>query len=318
MKNERIRLLAGILITGILMLPFHVKGQHSIVYSQYLFNGLLINPAYAGSHVQLSGTLTYRDQWVNFEGSPETVTFGMHSSIRKGKIGVGLLATSDQIGSYRNTGVFGSYSYKIKDPVTRGVLSFGLQAGFNNFNADFGDLNLKLQADPTFGKFMSEFKPNFGGGVFYYNDKLFAGFSVPTILTHAEFFESTLESLKLPRFYYLHAGLKLPLDPRTKNVVLQPSVLLRAQDGTPISVDLNLNLVYQELISVGTSYRTGEGAVTFINFKLNEKFYVGYSYDWTISEIRRYSKGSHEIMLNFRSRIRNIHRDLDCPNVFSH
>jgi type IX secretion system PorP/SprF family membrane protein len=307
----------GFVMMILTMLSFQSKGQHSIVYSQYLFNGLLINPAYAGSHVQFSSTLTYRNQWVNFPGAPETTTFGAHNSFRKGRIGVGMLITDDRIGSYNNTGVFGSFSYKIKD-MTGGVLSMGVQAGFNNFQADYGELFLKAE-DPIFALSMNAFRPNFGGGVFYYNKKVFAGFSVPTILTQEELFRSrNLAQLNTPRYYYLNAGLKLPLDPRTKRVELQPSFLIRAQEGTPLSVDFNLNVVFDQLISIGTSYRSGDGAILLINYKLSEKLYVGYSYDWITSDIRKYTKGTHELMINFRTRIRRLHGNIECPHVYSH
>ncbi len=305
-------LLATVLAGGSL------HAQHSIVHSQYLFNGLLINPAYAGSHVQLSTSLTYRNQWVNFPGAPVTGTFGAHTSLYRGKVGVGLLATVDKIGSYSNTGIFGNYAYIIKDPARKGYFSMGVSMGFNNYNADFSDLNLRPVQDMTFEGFMNEFKPNFGGGLFYYNPKLFAGFAVPTILTHSELFNGPLEQLRTPRFYYLYGGVKVALDPRTQKVILTPSVLFRVQDGTPLSMDYNLSVAFEELISLGTSYRLGDGAISYINFKLSEKFYVGYSYDWTVSDIRMASRGTHELMLNFRTRLRDIHRDLDCPIFFSH
>jgi type IX secretion system PorP/SprF family membrane protein len=309
---------AGIALLIVLLLPFAVGAQHSIVHSQYLFNGLLINPAYAGSHVQFSASLTYRNQWVNFEGAPVTGTLGAHTSLYKGKVGVGALVTVDKIGSYTNTGLFGNYAYMIKDPARNGVFSMGISAGFNNFNADFSDLNLRSGQDQTFSGFMSELKPNFGGGIFYYNDKMFGGFSVPTILTHSELFNGPLEQLRIPRFYYLYGGVKLPLDPRTQKVILTPSVLFRVQDGTPLSMDYNLSVAFEELISLGTSYRSGDGAISFINFKLSEKLYVGYSYDWTVSDVRMYSRGTHEIMINYRTRLRTIHREVDCPVFFSH
>lgn len=313
-----LQLIRIIIIAHIVFLPLFLRAQQNIVYSQYLWNGLLINPAYAGSHVQMSGSLTYRNQWVNFDGSPETTTFGLHTALRKGKVGVGLLTTVDRIGSYSNMGLFGSYAYMIKDPVNEGVLSMGVQAGFNSFKADFSDLTLKAGQDPKFNAFLNELKPNFGGGIFYYNKKVFAGFSVPTILTHAQIFNSSLESLRTPRYYYLNAGIKLRLDSRTEKVMIHPSFLIRAQDGTPLSVDLTVNVVFDQLISIGSSYRSGDGVIAFLNYKLSEKIYVGYSYDMTTSDIRRFSNGSHEIMINYRTRIRKIHASLDCPQVYSH
>lgn len=307
-----------LLILAVALIPSVARAQHNIVYSQYLFNGLLINPAYAGSHVQFSASLTYRNQWVNFAGAPVTGTLGAHTSLLRQKIGVGLLATVDRVGSYTNTGLFGSYAYMIKDPARNGVFSMGISAGFNNYIADFSELNLREGQDQTFSGSLSELKPNFGGGVFYYNDKLFGGLSVPTILTHSELFNGPLEQLRTPRFYYLYGGVKLPLDPRTQKVILTPSILFRVQDGTPLSTDFNLSIAFEELISLGSSYRSGDGAISYINFKLSEKFYVGYSYDWTVSDIRMYSRGTHEIMINYRTRLRSIHRDVDCPIFFSH
>lgn len=290
--------------------------QHNIVYSQYLFNGLLINPAYAGSHVQLSATLNYRNQWINFDGAPETTTLGVHSALRRERVGLGLLVTNDKVGSYRNTGLYGSYAYIIKRQ-GGGVLSLGVQGGFNNFKADFTELNLKADADPIFNGFFNELRPNFGGGIFYYNKKMFAGFSVPTILKHADFFKGSFEQLALPRVYYLNAGTTFSID-RMEKIKVSPSFLLRVQEGTPLSADINLNVIFYDQISIGHSYRTGDAIVTFLSFKLSEKFHFVYSYDWTTSAIGNYSKGTHEFTINFRTRIRNIHKDVECPYFYSH
>src|SRR5690606_28354318 len=142
---------------------------------------------------------------------PQTATMGIHSTFNRERVGLGLLTTSDRIGSYTNTGVFASYAYRIK-MLRGGVLSMGVQAGFNNFKADFSELKLRADQDPIFNGFFNELRPNFGGGVFYYNDKMFAGFSVPVILKHSDFFSGSFDQLALPRFYYLHAGTIMPLD----------------------------------------------------------------------------------------------------------
>jgi type IX secretion system PorP/SprF family membrane protein len=310
---KKILLLSLLLLTGI---SYRLAAQQNIVYSQYIYNGLLINPAYAGSHVQLSATLSYRNQWVNFEGAPQTATLGVHTAMNKSKVGLGLLATSDKIGSYTNTGIFGSYAYRIQDR-RGGVFSMGLQAGIHNFKADYTALKLKAGQDPKFNGTISELKPNFGGGIFYYNKKFFGGFSVPVILEHSKFFNGGLEQLAMARHYYLYVGAMLPLD-RMEKVKLSPSFLIRAQEGTPLNADINLNVIFHNLISAGVSYRTGESITTLLNFKLSEKFNFGYSYDWVTSDIRNYSNGTHEFMLNYRVRLRGIHRDVECPQYFSH
>lgn len=310
---KRIVFVFVLLLLGIC---FRLAAQQSIVYSQYIYNGLLINPAYAGSHVQLSATISYRNQWVNFEGAPQTATLGVHSAVNKSKVGLGLLATSDKIGSYTNTGIFASYAYRIQDR-RGGVFSMGLQGGIHNFRADYSQLKLKAGQDPTFSGTVSELKPNFGGGIFYYNKKFFGGFSVPVILKHTKFFSNGLQQLALARHYYLYLGAMLPLD-RMEKIKVSPSFLIRAQEGTPLNADINLNVIFHDLISAGVSYRTGESVTTLLNFKLSEKFNFGYSYDWITSDIRKFSNGTHEFMLNYRVRLRGIHRDVECPQYFSH
>ena len=169
---KKILFIVMLLLAGI---SSRLSAQQNIVYSQYIYNGLLINPAYAGSHVQLSATLSYRNQWVNFEGAPQTAAFGVHTAVNKSKVGVGLLATSDKIGSYTNTGIFAAYAYRIQDR-RGGVFSMGLQGGIHNFKADYTALKLKAGQDPKFNGTISELKPNFGGGIFYYNKKFFGDF----------------------------------------------------------------------------------------------------------------------------------------------
>lgn len=306
-------LLAALLLAAT---TYPLNAQQSIVYSQYIYNGLLINPAYAGTHVQLSATLNYRNQWVNFEGAPQTATLGIHTAVNKSKVGLGLLATTDNIGSYSNNSLYGSYAYRIRGR-RGGVFSMGLQGGFQNFRADFSKLVLKNGQDPTFAGTMSEIKPNFGGGVFYHNKKFFGGFSVPVILKHTKFFSGGLQQLALSRYYYLLLGTTIPLD-RLEKIKFSPSVLVRAQEGTPLNADINLNMIFHDLVSAGISYRTEESFTTLLNFKLSEKFNFGYSYDWITADIRKYANGTHEFMLNYRVRLRGIHRDVECPQYFSY
>ncbi|MEJ7646245.1 MAG: type IX secretion system membrane protein PorP/SprF [Chryseolinea sp.] len=293
-----------------------VDAQQSIVYSQYIYNGLLINPAYTGSHVQLSATLNYRNQWVNFDGAPQTASLAVHTTVSKSKVGVGMLATSDNIGSYSNNSLYGTYAYRIRGK-RDGVFSMGLQGGFQNFRADFSKLTLKAGQDPTFSGTMSEFRPNFGGGIFYSSKKFFGGFSVPVILKHTKFFSGGLQQLAQARYYYFFLGTTVKLD-RMEKLKLSPSFLIRAQEGTPLNADINLTLIVHDLVSAGVSYRTEESVSTLLNFKLSEKFYFGYSYDWVTADIRRYSNGTHEFMLNYRVRLRGIHRNVACPSYFSY
>lgn len=313
-KSKHLRFLFGfIFLVGV---SFNLSAQQYPVYSQYIFNGLVINPAFAGSHVQVSATAMYRNQWVNFDGAPKTFSFSIHSAVAKEKVGLGLLVTSDKIGSYNNQNLYGSYAFIIKSPV--GKLALGVQAGFNLINADFSDLNLDNQADQSFSNVSNEIKPNFGVGAYFSNDLFFAGFSVPFLLNSGfdnVDLENAVNDIRSARYYYLRGGITLPLN-RMKTVQLVPSLLVRAQEGSPLSIDLNAGVVFYELLSVGVSYRNVDALITYIDLKLSDQFNFGYSYDWTTSDINQFSNGTHEFMLNYRFRIRKIHGNVECPNYY--
>jgi len=293
-----------------------LKAQQYPIYSQYIFNGLVLNPAYAGSHVQVSATAMYRNQWVNFDGAPKTLTFSMHSSMFKEKVGLGLLITDDQIGSYSNKNIYGSYAFIIKTPA--GKLAMGLQAGMNIVSADFSNLNLDNTNDISFANINNKVKPNFGAGVYFHNDVFFAGFSVPFLLNSGfndKSIENAINEIRSARYYYLHGGVTIPLN-RMKTVQFVPSALIRAQEGSPLSIDVNAGVIFYELLSLGASYRNIDALITYIDLKLSEQFHFGYSYDWTTSDINQFSNGTHEFMINYRFRIRKIHGNVECPNYY--
>ncbi|WKK85545.2 type IX secretion system membrane protein PorP/SprF [Marivirga arenosa] len=287
--------------------------QQYPIYSQYIFNGLILNPAYAGSHVQLSASAMYRNQWVNFEGAPKTLFFSAHSSFMDERMGLGLIVNDDRIGSYSNQNIYGSYAFII--PTPKGKLALGVQAGINILSADFSGLNLDDIGDNSFASISANLKPNFGTGAYFYNKTMFAGFSVPFLINNGYEnvnFENTLNELRSARYYYLHGGLMLPLN-MEKNIHLQPSVLIRGQEGAPLNFDINTSFVFYDILNVGVSYRNIDAVVSYIDFKLSDSFHFSYSYDWTTSAIRAASAGTHEFMLNYRVRIKDIHDDVKCP-----
>lgn len=289
--------------------------QQYPVFSQYYFNELVINPGYTGSHVKMSATAMYRNQWVNFPGAPRTWNFSSHTALLKNKIGVGIMFNHDEIGSYKNDHVYGYYAYKIH--MADATLSMGLQAGFNLLGADFSKLDLQHPGDASFFSLTNEFKPNFGAGIYYHKKNLFLGFSVPFILNNkvVNSFEDFTSEIKEARYYFIRGGTIFPLNP---NVKVNPSVLIRAQEGQPLSFDINAAVIFYDVFSVGSSYRLGDSFITFIDLKLSEKIHFGYSYDWTSSSINGFSNGTHEFMLNFRSILRGIHKDPECPQYYQY
>jgi type IX secretion system PorP/SprF family membrane protein len=306
----------GILFFGIvLLLAPGAQAQQYPVFTQYYFNELVINPAFAGNHVQLSMTALYRNQWVNLPGAPRTFSFTGHTALLRSKVGVGLMVNHDEIGSYKNEHVYGSYSYMLRFP--HATLAMGLQAGFNIVGADFSQLDLLDPGDASFAAF-NKLKPNFGGGVMFSKKHWFVGFSVPFIINSAVAegtFEGVLNSIRQKRYYFLRGGTIFPFA-GMKDVQLNPSILVRSQEGQPVSIDLNAAFVFYEVFSIGASVRSGDAFITFIDLKLSESFHFAYSYDWTGSALNKFSNGSHEFMLNYRTRIRGIHHNAQCPDYY--
>jgi type IX secretion system PorP/SprF family membrane protein len=307
-------------LIALLLCAFFTAGyaQQYPVFTQYYFNELVINPAYSGAHVKLSATSMYRNQWVNFPGAPKTFNFSTHTALLKNKIGVGLMVNHDEIGSYKNNHIYLNYAYKIHMP--EATLAMGLQAGINLLGADFSALDLDDPTDESFYNVVNKIKPNFGVGLFYSKKNYFLGFSIPFLLNNAvatTTTESLLTEIREARYYFIRGGFVTPLD-RFEKVKINPSVLIRAQEGQPLSFDFNAAFIFHDVFSIGASYRLGDSFITFIDLKLSDKIHFGYSYDLTSSPINGYSSGTHEFMINFRSILRGVHADPDCPQYYNY
>ena len=284
--------------------------QQRPIQSLYMFDPLLINPAYAGNQVQLSATAIYRNQWVNLDGAPKTFTATAHTGFRKKKVGVGFILSNDQIGIHNDVGLYGCYSYKIS--ITRkGTLAFGLQGGFNNLRSDYNKLTLKSLNDPNLAGVDTKMNPNFGAGLYFRQDNFYAGISVPYILNNKVVgLEGVGSIAKQRRYYYLMGGFTHKVSNRVKVV---PSALIRIQDEAPVSFDLNTIVVLYDVVGLGCSYRLEDAVVALFELQLNENFHVGYAYDITTSALRQYSNGTHELMINYRIRVSKWHKGLECP-----
>jgi type IX secretion system PorP/SprF family membrane protein len=305
-------------IAGVLVLFAGLaSAQQYPVFSQYYFNELVLNPAYAGNHVQLSLTSMYRNQWVNFPGAPKTFSFSGHTALMKNKVGVGLLVNHDEIGSYKNEHIYASYAYKIH--FQNATLSMGLQAGINLLGADYSKLDLSSPGDAAFYNILNSVKPNFGAGLFYTRKNFFVGFSVPFILNNkiANSVEGLLGQLREARYYFLRSGVVFPLGSMQK-VKMNPSILIRTQEGQPLSVDLNNAWIFYDVFSAGVSWRSGDSFITFIDLQISERWHFGYSSDWTQSDLNRLSNGTHEFMINYRTRIRGVHKNPECPQYYDY
>ncbi|MCW5912574.1 MAG: type IX secretion system membrane protein PorP/SprF [Cyclobacteriaceae bacterium] len=286
-----------ILISAVLlMVAVHTKtiAQQDAMYSQYMFNYLLVNPGYAGSRDVLSMTGMYRRQWINVDGAPNTITFSGDMPLSNEKMGIGLTVFKDKLGVEANTGVYASYAYRVR-LTHKGTLSFGANAGFTQYSANLADVNQPNPNDPAFGTNVREFNPNFGFGMFYSTDKFYVSLALPHILNNKL---ASLEELRsrMKRHYFLGMGYVLGVSP---NVKLKPSFLLKMVEGAPLQTDLNLNIWYLDKLGIGGSYRTGDAVVALLEFQATTGLRFGYAYDITTSELARYASGTHEIMVRY-------------------
>lgn len=283
-----------LLTLAICLTALATYGQQQPLYTQYMFNGLALNPAYAGSSDALDLTVLGRWQWAGIEGAPDTRTFSAHTPVAE-KAALGLLVLNDEIGVSNRWSVYGSYAYRI--PIGKGRLALGLQAGFDNYSADLADVTFR-SADPSLSQNVSSgLLFNAGAGLFYHTERFYLGASAPQLLNN-DYFENLDGSVARQfRHYFLNAGYVLDLGPSLK---LKPNFLVKAVQGAPLEYDINLNLLIREVLWVGASYRSQDAVSGLIEMLLTDQLRLGYAYDYTISDLQDFNNGSHELMLNFR------------------
>lgn len=276
-----------------------LHAQQEAMYSQYMFNTLAINPAYAGSRNVTSATALYRNQWVGINGAPETITFSIDAPVNSKKVGLGLQVFNDKIGITKTTGAFASYAYRIR--LQKGTLAFGLQAGASQYRADFQ--NVLLSPDPSndlaFSQNVNKVLVNVGTGVYYNTDRFYIGLSSPQLLNN-KLTNFTVEGNNVFNGQALHlffaTGYVFPL---SDVFALKPSVLVKGVKGAPIEADLNATLWIKDVFAIGLQYRTKADMSAMIEIQASPQIRLGYAYDRSLTKLVQYNSGSHEIMLRY-------------------
>jgi type IX secretion system PorP/SprF family membrane protein len=287
-----------------------VCSQQVATYAQYMFNGLAINPAYAGSHDALSATVLARFQNVGLPGAPQTQTFSIHSPLLNTRVGLGLLVIHDEISVINQTGVHFSYAYRV--PVTSKLtLSMGLQGGLSFYKAAYTELDTYDPNDPAFGTDIREFRPNIGAGVFLSSNKYYFGVSVPHLVNNAFDRGAQFETVYQNKPVLITGGYVIPLHRLLK---LKPVFLLKILDGAPVEFDLNANLLFDEVLWVGLSYKSSKTVSLITQAQVTDQIQFGYSYQITAGPIRVVELGSHEVMVNYRFKYNK--KGLTSPRYF--
>jgi type IX secretion system PorP/SprF family membrane protein len=278
--------------------------QQDALFSQYMFNQLVINPAYAGTSDVLNFTAVGRKQWV-IDGGPKTLTFSVHSPLRYSKVGLGLYCYTDILGPQQSSGVITAYSYKIRVG-EKGNLSFGLQVGILHSDIDWSIVKMPDGNDIVyFAQMKKKVIPDANFGLYYYTDKFYVGVSSKHLFEQ-EFSKQSFNGQtvygNLLRHFYGMAGVAIPIGDR---VVLKPSAMVKYVHNAPVQVDINASVLLFETIWLGVSYRTERQAVAIAELLFGKGFKIGYSYDVFLNELAQYNKGAHEIMIGYELRLFN-------------
>ncbi len=271
-----------------------VQAQQDPMYSQYMFNTLAFNPAYAGSADVFTAMALSRHQWVGFEGAPATQTLSAHSPLPGDKLSLGGILIHDKAGPLIQNSAFVDVAYRIRiSSDTR--LSFGLSAGVDFLQADIASLTT-VDAEPHNGNMEGKPLPNVGFGIFWHSDRYYAGFSAPKMLEHNVGDDGAVVTARELRHWFLMGGYVMDI---SEDFKFKPSIMLRAVAGAPLSLDINANFLLRDRIWLGAMYRYGNAFGLMAQYQVNEQLKVGYAFDMTTTRMGAYNAGTHELMIGY-------------------
>lgn len=285
----------AILLTFFFLCSTEIFSQQDPQYTHYMYNMNVVNPAYAGSRGTLSISALYRTQWVGLDGAPKTGTLSIHAPIGK-NLAMGFSAISDEIGPVQEQNIYVDFSYTINTS-EEGRLAFGLKGGVTL--QDIGLVSILLPQDPNdplFSDNVNEVYPNFGAGLYYYTEKFYAGLSAPNLLetVHFEKESGILTKASEKMHYFFTTGYVFDLSETLK---FKPSTMFKAVSGSPLSIDVSANFLINDRLEVGANYRFGDSVSGLVNFGITPDFRLGYSYDYTTTNLGNFNSGTHELFL---------------------
>ncbi|RAK38554.1 UNVERIFIED_ORG: type IX secretion system PorP/SprF family membrane protein [Chitinophaga ginsengisegetis] len=320
MKSKLMLLLA---FSGLLYKPVAIQAQQNLQFSQYVFNMLSVNPAYAGYKEELFANAIYRKQWVNFPGGPQTGGVSVDGALnasRDNRVGLGLQVMYDKLGPQDATSIYGMYSYRIplnEDGDKR--LCLGVGAGVTQYAIDGNALVYNDDNDPTIpmGR-ASTWVPDARFGIYYFTSKFYVGasvmdlFSLYTDASRYYWKGYQYKTIRKTQHLYVNAGMMFDL---SETVKFKPSILVKEDFKGPTNVDLTALFFIADRLWVGGSYRTGvkiwskpaldknleqlDAASALVQFNITNQFRLGYAYDLTVSKMSSFQSGSHEISIGF-------------------
>jgi type IX secretion system PorP/SprF family membrane protein len=284
-----------IIIFALMLSCYSGFAQQDAQFTQYMYNTINVNPAYAGSRGVMSIFGLHRTQWVGLDGAPVTNAVSINTPLNNSNLGLGVSLVNDRIGPTSENQFSADLSYTIQTNETY-KLSFGIKATGNLFNLDASKLNPADPSDDYLQNIGSEFSPNFGAGVYLHSDKLYLGLSVPNFLQDTKYSDNDLAVYKERLNYYAIGGYVFDI---SSGVKFKPAFMTKIVTGSPLQLDVSGNFLIQDKLTLGVAYRWDAAVSALAGFQITDGLFIGYGYDLETTKLRRYNSGSHEIFLRF-------------------
>jgi type IX secretion system PorP/SprF family membrane protein len=282
-------LLFALMFTGVVS-----YAQQDAQFTQYMYNTINVNPAYAGSRGAMSIFALHRTQWVGLDGAPVTNAVSVNTPLNGTNLGLGVSIINDKIGPTHENTISADLSYTIPTSETF-KLSFGVKATANLFDLDVSRLN-PVDDDPSLHDYNNKFSPNIGAGIYWHSDKAYVGFSIPNFIETNRYDDNDVRIFKEKINYYLIAGYVFDLN---SSIKFKPALLTKMVEGAPLQADISANFMFNEKFTVGIAYRWSAALSGMVGFQVSEGLYIGYGYDLETTNLDNYNSGSHEIFLRY-------------------
>jgi type IX secretion system PorP/SprF family membrane protein len=282
------------LFFALLFTGFVSYAQQDAQYTQYMYNTINVNPAYAGSRGVTSIFGLHRTQWVGLDGAPTTNAFSINAPLGS-NLGGGLSFVNDKIGPTNENTISADISYTIQTSETY-KLSFGVKGTANLFNLDITKLNPQDAGDESLQNLDNNFSPNVGAGVYFHSDKLYLGASVPNFFETKRYSDNDFVVNKERMNFYFIGGYVFDV---TQSLKFKPAFLTKVVEGAPLQVDVSGNFLINEKFVLGAAWRWSAAVSLMAGFQVSDGIYIGYGYDLETTRLRRFNSGSHEVFLRF-------------------